>query len=441
MSTRLPAAAGSLREIVRRSLPLLAIAYLADASFIFIFLIALQSYLPESLGTSTALAGWALAAFGAAKLCSQVASGLVADRVGTRRAMVGGAALLVVADVSMLPLAHIAVYAVIAAAAVEGLGSSMLWPALYAAGSGRFQSDERTRFTSLLTLATVAALVTALGGGTLLNLYVGFNAAMLAPIAFTASAFVIALMLRVDDALAVAESRAIAPSIRDLALMLRSRRRTAFAAIVLAEAIALGALTAAFRAYGRDVVGVSLLREAVMLAPAALLGALAVLAGGALADRVGARRVMVPGFAASGVAVVLLSQFTHPAFVVVAAIVGGAGFGIAVPTIASTMMALAEGSASRGGIIGWFMTMDGLGHAAGPAAAALILSFTSAAGVLLLTGAGFIAVAAIAASGALETRAASRAVEPQPQDSRTQDPASTTGGTGVPPMMRSEGRT
>lgn len=388
-------------DIFRRSLPLLAIGFLSDAAFIFIFLIALQSYLPESLRASPALAGYALAAFGVAKLVSQVASGVVSDRLGTRRAMIVGTALLLLADSSMLPLAHLAPYAVIGSAAVEGLGSSVLWPAIYSAGNSRFDVSARSRFTALLTVATMAALLAGLGGGALLNLYVGFNTAMALPIGAVGAAFAIALLTPVSAGEALERETSVRPSLRELPAVLRSPQRLAFSAVVLAESVALGAIAASFRAYGREIVGVSLTREGLLLGPAAVLGGASVIVGGALADRIGARRVMVPGFAAAGIAVMLLSHFAAPWFVVVAAAVGGVGFGLAVPTIASTMMALSGGAGGRGGVIGWFMSMDGLGHAIGPGLAAVLLGVSGAGAAMLLVGGALLAVSAVAATRAL----------------------------------------
>lgn len=401
MRQRILDAARRSAHIVRRGLPLITIGFLADAAFIFLFLIALQAYLPESLHASPALAGYALAAFGIAKLVSQVASGVVSDRLGTRPAMIIGTALLLSAGGAMWPLAHVAPYAIVAAAVLEGIGSSVLWPAIYAAGNSRFEADERTRFTSLLTLATMGALAVGLGGGTLLDLYVSFDTAMVFAVSLSALALFIALLTPVSAREAAERETATAPSLRELPAIVRSRQRVAFSAIVVAESIALGAIAASFRAYGRDVAHASLIREGLMLAPAAVLGGLCVVAGGAIADRIGARRVMAPGFAAAGIAVLLLAAFTHPGAIVVLAVIGGAGFGLAAPSIASTMMALAGGAGHRGGIIGWFMTMDGLGHSIGPACAAVLLATFDARAVLLLVGAAFLAVSAITLSSPL----------------------------------------
>jgi len=60
------------------------------------------------------------------------------------------------------------------------------------------------------------------------------------------------------------------------------------------------------------------------------------------------------------------------------------------------MMSLAGGAGSRGGVIGWFMTADGIGHAAGPATAGVLLALLGAHAVLVVAGAMFLAVACIA---------------------------------------------
>lgn len=394
------AVAGSL-EVVRRTAPLLVIGFLVDAGFLFVFLIALQSYLPESLHTSDAIAGYALAAFGLAKLLTQLGGGFVSDRLGTRRAIILGTTLLLVADASILPLAHVAPWLIIGAGAVEGLGSSVTWPALYSAGASRVAPDQKGRFTALLTLATGAALVVGLGGGGLLNSIASFNEAMAFPIGAVGTALALALLTPLSRSEANTRAEPEIPAPGQIRTIITSPQRTVFALMVLSEAAALGALTAAFRSYGRDVLDVSLARQALLLAPAAVLGGLMVVPGGALADRFGARRVMAPGFGATGICLLLLSRWSDPAFVVAAAAVAGAGFGLAQPTIASTMMVLAGPSNTRGGIIGWFMTMDGFGHAAGPAAAGVLLGLLGAPAVMIAAGAMFLVVAYLALTSRL----------------------------------------
>lgn len=388
---------GSL-DIVRRGLPLLLIAFAVDSAFIFIFLIALQSYLPESLHQSEAIAGVALAAFGAAKLLTQVASGFISDRLGARRALILGTALLLIADASILPLAHLAPWLIVGSAAMDGLGSSVTWPALYSAGDARFVHGEKNRFTALLTLATGGALVLGIGGGTFLNSIVTFNMAMIAPIAAVASAFTLALIVSTRGTPSEHPDRFVLPTLREMREILAKPQRAVFTALVLVEAAALGSLTAGFRAYGRDVLGVTLAHQALLLIPTAVVGGLVVIPGGAIADRLGPRRVMLPGFALTGLCLMLLARWSDPMVVAAMAAVAGLGFGLAVPAIASTMMSLAGSTNRRGGVIGWFMTMDGIGHAAGPAAAGVLLALWGAESVLVAAGALFLIAAYLVAA-------------------------------------------
>jgi MFS transporter, DHA1 family, multidrug resistance protein len=391
-------------DIVRRGLPLLLIAFAVDSAFIFVFLIALQSYLPESLHKSAAIAGVALASFGAAKLLTQVASGFISDRLGARRALILGTGLLVVADASIIPLAHVAPWLIVGSAAIEGLGSSVTWPALYSAGDARFAAGEKGRFAALLMLSTCGALAAGIGGGTVLNSVATFNVAMAAPVAAVGTAFALAFMVSMRGAGVRERDRFVLPTVKEMRQIVVRPQRAAFTGLVLVEAAALGGLTAVFRAYGRDVLDVSLARQGLLLIPAAVVGALVVVPGGAAADRLGARRVMIPGFALTGICLLVLARWSDPMVVAATAAVAGLGFGLAVPAIASTMMALAGSTASRGGVIGWFMTMDGIGHSAGPAGAGVLLALWGAESVLLAAGALFLAAAYIVATSRVGER-------------------------------------
>ncbi len=391
------AIAGAL-PIALRGWPLLAIGFLTDCAFIFVFLIALQDYLPESLGGSAEIAAYALASFGLAKLLSQVAGGVLADRFGVRRTLIAGAAVLLAANTTMLVLAHVSAPLVVAVAALYGFGSAVTWPPVYSAASFRFNEGEIARFTALLSLATGAAVLVGIGAGTLLNVFASFDEAMVLPIGLSVAGLVIALSMRFE----ARESRP-PPQERPVLLGERVRRmvtprRLAFAALVISNSAALGALAAVFRAYGRDVVGVSLTREALLLAPAAVLGAAAVVPGGAIADHLGLRPVMAIGFTVAGVCLLLLAHFSGQGAVVLLAAAAAIAFGLAIPTISASMLALAGPEETRGALIGWFMTADGLGNSAGPALAGLLVGSLGVRAVLLAVSALFLVVAGIGAA-------------------------------------------
>jgi MFS family permease len=377
--------------IVRRGLPLLAIGFLVDFAFIFVFLIVLQSYLPESFGASPSIAGFALGAFGAAKLGSQVAGGVVFDLLGARRTLALGALLQFVANLAIVPFVHIAPWLVVGAAVVYGLGSSLCWPPIYSLMTASFHDSERARLSSALTLASALALALGLAAGAALNRYVSFDAAMLVPI--TAALIALAVAARLPRYLMASHVDETAhTSLAALSGVIRSVPRLMFSVLVFAESFSLGALSTGYRAYGRDVLHVSLVREAALLAPAAGLGALLVPVGGLAADRFGRKLFLSIGFAIAGACLVALARWHNASFFLVMTTIAASGFALAIPSVSASMMSLAGPSTSRGGVIGWFMTMDGLGQFVGPTLAGAVLVWHDANAVLVLVGVMFVIV-------------------------------------------------
>jgi MFS family permease len=382
--------------IARRGLPLLAIGFLVDFAFVFVFLIVLQTYLPESLDASPSIAGFALAAFGMAKLASQIWGGAVSDAHGARSALRVGAMLQLGANVAIVPCVHVAAWLVVPAAIMYGLGSSLSWPPIYSLATASFPDEERARLSSAFTLASGLAVVLALASGTLLDRFVSFDAAMVVPVAAALTAMALAVRLgghlqavRVDD-----RQR---PSLRATVRVIGSIPRLAFSLLVFAESSGIGALAAAYRAYGRDVLHVSLVREALLLGPAGILGAACVPLGGVAADRYGRPAILIGGFGISAICLSLLGGLHAQPFVVLVAAFAATAFALALPSVSASMMALAGPEASRGAVIGWFMTTDGLGQTVGPALAAATLADRSAATVMLLPAVFFAIVAGAAA--------------------------------------------
>ena len=104
----------------------------------FVLFVAIQSYLPAHHHASAALAGYVLAAYGAAKLAGQFGAGWLIDRMAPRRGLLDRAR----ADAAparrrwYLGGAH-EPNAVPAAALLYGLGGAVVWPSLFAIGRRR----------------------------------------------------------------------------------------------------------------------------------------------------------------------------------------------------------------------------------------------------------------------------------------------------------------
>jgi MFS family permease len=375
-----------------RARPYLLVTLLVDSAFIFVFLVAIQSYLPEQHGGGASLPGYALAAYGAAKLVAQLFGGRLSDWAGARRGLLAGLALIVLGQASLLAAAPAPEIA-LPAAALYGLGAAVLWPAVYALASTTFATTERAKLTSAMTLTTGVALTVGLGLGLVLPARFPYTAAMVMALGAVILAFASAASMRPR-----AEQRALyglshaVGSLRDVARSALKPQRLAFALVMLLQTSAVGALLAVFRSYGRDVLDLPFRQELLLLAPAAVLGAGAVVAGGVLADRVGRAPLLAFGFLITGVGVWFLSSITSPIGVVLLAAAGGIGYGLALPSVGATAMDLSH-ALGRGTLLAWFMAVEGLGHAAGPALGAWISGIEGTAAVLRVAAVLFAGVA------------------------------------------------
>ncbi len=403
-------------QLVRsgRARPYLLITLLVDGAFVFVFLVAIQSYLPEQHGMSAAWPGYALAVYGAAKLAAQLFAGRLIDHAGGKRGLLYGLILILAGQAMLLPAAS-APAAVFPAAAVYGTGAAVLWPALFALASGSFAESERARLTSAMMLTTGLALAMGLGLGFLLPPRFPYVAAAALALGVIGVAFLFAIRSRPEQATAQATTVPAKGSLRTVARDVLQPQRLAFSLIVLLQAVAVGALLAVFRSYGRDFLDVSLRSEALILAPGALAAAASVAVGGVLADRFGRGRLLTAGYLIAAPAFLILAGVKTPAVVAAVVAVAGVGLGLALPSITATSMDLSH-KAGQGTLLSWFMAVEGLGHAIGPALGGYVTDAGDVEAVLRMAGALFalLALAAIALSLALAPRRAGAPKEAEP---------------------------
>ncbi|HZP26065.1 MAG TPA: MFS transporter [Dehalococcoidia bacterium] len=356
----------------RRTRPYLAMTLCLDAAFGFTFLVALQSYLPEQYGGGAGLAGFALACYGGTKLLTQTAGGHFIDRVGLRAGFIAGFAAVIgaqgifLAAPIWLPLAAVA-------AATYGVGAAILWPAITALARAEFAEGERAKLTSALTLSSAGGLALALALGTLLPAGLHYAVAVTITLLFVAGAAQSARGMA--PAMAFGESRlSIAPA--SLIRPLISGRFLFLAIVLLMENAAGSGLMAIYRPFGRDVLGLSLREEVLLLAPAACCLPPALVAGGALSDRLGREPMLLLGLSCAGMAVCGLAASDGLAVAAVLAVVAAVGLGLAVPSLTAAALDLAPAQAPAS-VLAWFLTFESLGHAAGPAAAGFVASAAS----------------------------------------------------------------
>jgi MFS family permease len=397
-------------RVIRVGLPIFAVTLFVDAGFVLVYLIALQAFLPKSLHASEAIAGVALSTWGASKLLAQFSGGVLTDKLGVRGASLVGTGLVLASYALMLPFAHVQPWLIVGLAFLDGLGAAMVWPAMFTAGSARFEEGGRARFTAAMTLMSAVAVLAALGLGVVLNSAFSFDSAMAVPIGFAAAAFVISLLCDVGDvnAALVIEERKL--DWRAVGTLLASPRLLAFALLQIAHAGALGAMTAVFAAYGRDQLHVALSREELLLMPAAIVGAVCLVLGGTVGDRLGPRRLLVPSFFVVALCFLALASRTDAVLVVAISLVAGIAFGLGAPSVGSAMLSFADSEGRQGSIIGWFMTADGVGRIVGPGAAGLILASLGVQSVLVAIAGMFLLISLLAL--AIPAKAPMRRVVP-----------------------------
>ena len=369
------------------------LTFAVDAGLVFTLLVSVQSYLPEQYQASEAIAGYVLAAYGAAKLVGQLPAGYMIDRLGPRQGLFGGLCLAVAGQAAML-LAVVEPLLGVPAAALYGLGAAAIWPSTFSLAAAEFAEDERARLSASMTIATGAAVATAFGLGFVLS--PGFPYA--AAIAVSISALLAALLIvgqfpsaRPINAQVRAEARRRFAWLR----LLISPRRMAFSVLLLLQGAILGALIAVFGSYGRTFLHVSVRAELLLFAPAAAAGACAVLLTGSLADRVGRIPVLGAGLLAVTVGAWGLSTSTGTGAVVPLAMLTAVGLALAMPSVSAMAIDLSHG-AETATLLGWFLTMESIGHAVGPAVGGALNQASGTAPALWFAG-GLAALAALIA--------------------------------------------
>jgi len=365
--------------VAHATLPLLVIALLDDASFVFVYVFCLPTYLPTSLGSSAAVAAGALSAYGISRLLTQLAAGISSDILGTKRSLVIGLGLRFAATLAILILAHLIPWAIVGAAFLDGLGGSILGPAVYSAAMAKLGADQRATFFSAFALRLGMAALLGLGIGAAVGRFADFDTAMLIPLAWLGVA--VATTLLTPYFAGVVSRRIGSLNLGQLRLLVATRPRLTFALMELVLGSSLGALGASFVAYGRDFLNVSFASQLLLLAPAAVVAILAVSLGGALIDRSSPKRFLVFGFSLASVCMVVLSATSEPLIVVATSILGGLAFGLAYPAAGATRLNLADSSLT-GAMIGLFLSANGLGLALGPAAAGVLLAVSGVRSVL-----------------------------------------------------------
>jgi MFS transporter, DHA1 family, solute carrier family 18 (vesicular amine transporter), member 1/2 len=254
--------------------------------------------LSRRLGASPTVIGLLFASFGVTLLTVSVPMGAVSDRIGRRAPMVGGLAAL--AGATLLFAFSTSLPTLFAARLVQGAADAITWVVGFALIADRYRPDERGRVTGIVMSGTSVAIIVGPSIGGWLYEAGGIRVPFLF-VGALAVAGAIAFLF-VDLPKAHAEHEAV-----PLASLLRMPPVAACAIAVIAASSTVSMLEPVLALH---LAGLSIgpARIGLLFGIAATINAMLHPAIGHLADRVGARRLMLLGLTLSAFALALLGQ-------------------------------------------------------------------------------------------------------------------------------------
>jgi len=254
--------------------------------------------LSRRLGASPTVIGFLFASFGVTLLTVSVPMGAVSDRIGRRAPMVGGLAAL--AGATMLFAFSTSLATLFAARLVQGAADAITWVVGFALLADRYGPDERGRVTGIVMSGTSVAIIVGPSIGGWLYEIGGIRLPFLFVCALAVAGALAFLFVDLPKAHAPHEAVPLAALLR----------LPAVAACAIAVVAASSTVSMLEPVLALHLAGLSIgpARIGLLFGIAAIVNALAHPAIGRLADRVGARRLMLVGLATSAFALVVLGQ-------------------------------------------------------------------------------------------------------------------------------------
>ena len=295
-------------------------------------------------GAGDAALGLAVAAYAVPIALLSLPLGRAADSMGRRPLLVGG--LLLVAGGSLLIAVSDSIGALLAARAIQGVGSAASWISALALVSDTAAPGKRGEALGVALGATGAGSIAGPALGGVMAEVLSFEAPFLL-FAAVAVALLVATLVVLRR-----EGRRAGPSIPALPAIIQTTRSGIGAwatAIMLASAAALGLIEVVAPLDLEDRLGLSSGTIGILFAASIAVDAVLSPVGGRWGDRRGRRGPAIAGLALSALSVVLLAALPGVWGAAVALAVYGAGFSLAmaasVPWLDEAMTERARGLA------------------------------------------------------------------------------------------------
>lgn len=322
--------------------------------------VLLPVYLRGQLGLPLGIVGLALSVYGLTDLALKVPAGWLVDRAGSRTALLVGTFLSLV-SLGVLSRAG-AAWTVLLGCAIQGAGSSPVWPAAVSGATRR--TGQRGLVMGQIFTAWLGG--TGLGAASVAGLLsVGSQAAFVVLGGATLAAA--AVTLAAVPGGRGGRSRAAAPAYMAAVIGRAVRRLHLLALGMFLQTFAGGMLVPVLVPYARDVLHLSHVELILLLTAGPGLTVLLLIPLGRLADRLGARRVVGGGVVLAPLALWAVPSCDTVWCLAPLAAALGAGYALVLPAWNAVLLDRVP-QQGRGVVLSFVMALEGLGAALGPAA-------------------------------------------------------------------------
>jgi DHA1 family tetracycline resistance protein-like MFS transporter len=368
----------------RRAIALVAIIFLTEAAIAIIFFSLVQQYPAHLLALAgmsggpgshllrigAIYAGYALSAYGVAKLPAQPLSGWLADRFGARRLLLLGMGICVLIIPVMWQVSNVTAFVV--TCGVYGLAAAVVWPTIFAMVGDYYHASGRGRITAAISGAQVAGSAGGFAGGAVLIDHAGFGSAFALAAGMNLLAFLLGLWRPAVGTSVLSPQPASATEEYDVRGKLHMLRTTLspdlllLSAMLVLVSLSVSLLAPDLKPYSANVLHVRFSTLALLLAIPAGAAVLALIPSGIIADRLGRSIPMISSAAIWACSMVAITFSRSIPLVLLFASIGAFAYALGLPAWSASLIDLST-AGRRGLQVGFAAAVQGVGLAIGPA--------------------------------------------------------------------------
>ena len=357
-----------------------------------------NAYLLRTLHAAPSAPAFALTTYGLVKLLAAPIAGPVVDHARTRTILIGVAAIELAALAIILATHSTPGYFVGVGGLAAGIATSWIL-AIRALGAAIRIGD---RGVAAAYMSMVSGVATGVGFG--VAAVVSETGPWWLPFAlgvFVALGSVVLLRRRRSDVPldeptpSAAEARATADQ---MAAAITPFGRIAAASVIFAHFSVMTALLVVFWPFALSLLGLSPLRAALLLVPAAMCGVLVLVVSGRVSRRGQRLRQAAALYALGAGGMAVMAGATNALWFAGAAVLVAPALAGAQPMLMASMIDISHLSRRSGTALGWLFSAEGLGGIAGPALVGIVIELSGVRTAMVAIALGTVLLAGITAA-------------------------------------------